>query len=338
MAYKKVDSGWQVDIRLGGRGGKRYRKTFKTKAEAQRWASWMQSNAASDVDWQPSKKDTRRLSSLVSVWYDGHGSQLSDGERRRKQLLAMAEQMGDPLADRFTAALFIEFRKERIAAGVTPNTVNHDHAYLRAMFNELKRMGVWSGANPVQGVRRFKIAEPELVYLTPDQVRELLASLRQSRNPDAYLVALVCLGTGARWSEAEYLRLEQVGQGAITYTKTKSGKNRTVPADRALLDLLPTKSGRLFRPSYDAFRTAVSRAGIELPKGQLSHVLRHTFASYFMQNGGNILTLQRILGHQSLAMTMRYAHMAPDHLKEAVNLNPLASLSLLRGGRLVDTR
>ena len=43
-----------------------------------------------------------------------------------------------------------------------------------------------------------------------------------------------------------------------------------------------------------------------------------------MINGGNILTLQRVLGHASLTMTMRYAHLAPDHLQEVLNLNPLA--------------
>ncbi|MGD9889589.1 MAG: tyrosine-type recombinase/integrase [Halothiobacillaceae bacterium] len=56
---------------------------------------------------------------------------------------------------------------------------------------------------------------------------------------------------------------------------------------------------------------------------QLTHVLQRKFASYFMQNGGNILTLQKVLGYQSLQMTMRYAHMAPDHLDEVLRLNPI---------------
>ncbi|WP_228261177.1 tyrosine-type recombinase/integrase, partial [Klebsiella pneumoniae] len=55
------------------------------------------------------------------------------------------------------------------------------------------------------------------------------------------------------------------------------------------------------------------------------HVLRHTFASHFMMNGGNILVLQRVLGHTDIKMTMRYAHFAPDHLEDAVKLNPLAN-------------
>jgi integrase len=45
-----------------------------------------------------------------------------------------------------------------------------------------------------------------------------------------------------------------------------------------------------------------------------------------MINGGNILTLQRVLGHASLTMTMRYAHLAPDHMQEVLALNPLANL------------
>ncbi len=61
-----------------------------------------------------------------------------------------------------------------------------------------------------------------------------------------------------------------------------------------------------------------------VPVGQSSHVLRHTFASRFVMNGGNILTLQRILGHTTLAMTMRYTHLAPDHLQDAVKLGPVA--------------
>ncbi len=81
----------------------------------------------------------------------------------------------------------------------------------------------------------------------------------------------------------------------------------------------------LFTGAITSFRRALDRSGIELPKGQASHALRH----HFMQKGGNILTLQKILGHSSLVMTMRYAHLAPEHLVEAVRLSPLAGVTLL---------
>lgn len=58
-----------------------------------------------------------------------------------------------------------------------------------------------------------------------------------------------------------------------------------------------------------SFRRALAGTTIRLPKGQAAHALRHTFASHFIQNGGNILTQQKILGHASLAVTMQYAHL-----------------------------
>ncbi|PKO46426.1 MAG: hypothetical protein CVU29_06285 [Betaproteobacteria bacterium HGW-Betaproteobacteria-22] len=51
--------------------------------------------------------------------------------------------------------------------------------------------------------------------------------------------------------------------------------------------------------------------------------MRHTFASHFMQNGGNIITLQRVLDHGDLKTTMRYAHLAPDHLKDVLKFKPV---------------
>lgn len=68
-----------------------------------------------------------------------------------------------------------------------------------------------------------------------------------------------------------------------------------MPISERLQKLLPKKRGTLFSPAYEGFKAALNRAGIELPKGQRTHVLRHTFASHFMMRGGNILVLQRYL-------------------------------------------
>ncbi|WP_164722685.1 tyrosine-type recombinase/integrase, partial [Enterobacter roggenkampii] len=65
---------------------------------------------------------------------------------------------------------------------------------------------------------------------------------------------------------------------------------------------------------------------IVLPRGQLTHVLRHTFAAHFMMSGGNILALQKIRGHHDIKMTMRYVHLAPDHLEKALRFNPIATM------------
>ena len=87
-------------------------------------------------------------------------------------------------------------------------------------------------------------------------------------------------------------------------------------------------TGRIFKSSVGAFRMAVKESGIELLPGQLTHVLRHTFASHFMMNGGNILALQKVRGHSSLQTTMIYAHLSPVHLPEAKLMYPLTRLTV----------
>jgi len=130
------------------------------------------------------------------------------------------------------------------------------------------------------------------------------------------------------------LTVRQIRNASIQFTETKSGKNRTLPIETELEKELLTHHAmnggdRLFVSCYSAFKSGLQRASIELPKGQLSHVLRHTFASHFMMAGKNILVLKNALGHQSLTMTMRYAHLAPDHLVEVKEANPIALLANL---------
>jgi integrase len=180
-------------------------------------------------------------------------------------------------------------------------------------------------------VRQFRINEKELAYLTHSQIDNLMRELSASKNAHVKLIAMICLATGARWGEVESLRITQVKNGVVQYANnTKSKKARAVPIDgnlqRSIQDHHTAQGDgqRIFATAHAAFLSALERTGIQLPKGQAAHVLRHTFASHFMINGGNILTLQRILGHSNLTMTIRYAHLAPDHLQEAKSLNPLS--------------
>jgi integrase len=332
MTIKPVKTGWQVNIQPGGRGAKRVKKTFPTKAEAIAWERHIRAKAQESPDWTPPKKEARSLSKLVELWFEHHGIGLADGERRKRLLLGMCAAMGDPRADLFTPDLFAQYRAKRLEEGIAPNTMNRQHAYLRAVFNENIRLQHWKRENPLKNLRSFKVQDRELAYLDNDQILRLLAQLRKSINPHVTPIAKVCLATGARWGEAEQLRATQVRNGVIQFVQTKSSKARAVPISSELETELQAhyakhgKEERLFSTAYSAFREGIKKASLKMAEGQLTHILRHTFASHFMMNGGNILALQRILGHHSLTMTMRYAHLSPDHLQETRNLNPLARL------------
>lgn len=334
MAISKSEAGWTVDIQPGGRSGKRYRKTLPTKAEALAWETWIKSQVQQSPEWQPAKREGRKLSDLIELWHKHHGINLRAGEDTVARLRTLCSALGNPFADQLKPEQFAEYRAKRLAEGITANNLNREHAYLRAVFNELERLGQWKGTNPLAKVRQIKVVERELSFLNLKQIEMLLSAL----SSDELLIAKICLMTGARWSEAEELRTSQVRNGQIHFTGTKSGKNRSIPVDESLIAELDAHlearykdakglATRYFVKSYGAFSRAIDECGIALPRGQLTHVLRHSFASHFIMNGGNILTLQKILGHASLTMTMRYAHLAPDHLQEAKTFNPLRTIN-----------
>ncbi|MGC9915418.1 tyrosine-type recombinase/integrase, partial [Escherichia coli] len=115
----------------------------------------------------------------------------------------------------------------------------------------------------------------------------------------------------------------------ITFVRTKGKKNRSIPISKELYEEIMALDGfNFFTDCYFQFLSVMGKTSIVLPRGQLTHVLRHTFAAHFMMSGGNILALQKILGHHDIKMTMRYAHLAPDHLETALRFNPLATLPI----------
>lgn len=330
MSVRKHPSGgWVSELYPNGRRGKRVRRKFATKGEALAYEQHTMQQP-----WDEAPADRRTLKDLIMSWFSAHGITLKDGEKRQLAMLHAFECMGEPLAVDFDAQMFSRYRERRLKGDyarstrvteVSPRTLNLELAYFRAVFNELKRLGEWESENPVSNIRPFRTEESEMAWLTHPQIAQLLAECRNSEQKDLEIVVKICLATGARWSEAEGLKRSQVTKYKITYIKTKGRKNRTVPIKESIYNIIPDKkTGRLFEDCYGAFRSALNRTGIELPPGQLTHVLRHTFASHFMMNGGNLLVLQRVLGHTDIKTTMRYAHFAPDHLEEAAKLNPLA--------------
>lgn len=335
MPIRKLSNGkWCADFYpLGREAGKRVRKMFATKGEAlafERFAF----DADKNKEWLQSKQDDRTLLQLVDTWYSAHGITLGDGIKRLEAMKYACECMGHPSAVEFNAELFSKYREKRLSGAlsrtdrikqVSPRTVNLELTYFKAVFNELRRLGQWKSDNPLSNLRPFRIGEGEMAFLSNEEIHRLLLECENSSNRSLSKVVKLCLMTGARWSEAESLTRSQLNACKVTFIKTKGKRNRTVPIEKKFYEsLIEGGQGTLFSSCYTAFRAALKRTEITLPAGQLSHVLRHTFASHFMMNGGNILVLQRILGHTDIKMTMRYAHFSPEHLEDALRFNPLS--------------
>jgi len=331
MTIKKKGTMWAVDIRPAGRDGRRFRKTFVSQAEAKHYEKHVIAEYKDEQPWEKNtKKDNRKLSDIAQDWYKFHGYTLKTGEERLQMLEAIIRNMGDCIASNFDPLSFVEYRKKRLASGITENHLNHELAYLKSCFNELIRLGNWKQVSPLNTIKKLKFDEKELTFLSFEQISSLMKELDNSLNSDLKIIVKICLSTGCRWGEAQKLTNNDIHNGKIHFSKTKNGKTRSIPiVDSLITEILAgrPRTDRLFTNASDAFSNAIDRAKIKLPKGQRTHVLRHTFASHFMMSGGNILDLNKILGHQTIQMTMVYAKLSPEHLIEAVKRNPLAMLN-----------
>ncbi|HBC7417587.1 TPA: tyrosine-type recombinase/integrase [Serratia marcescens] len=322
MGIIKQDNGkYLVDLRPQGRSGKRLRRRFETKAEALRFERWAITNY-NNKDWLANgTKDSRTLEELIDAWWKYHGQSLKSGEIIRGELNRICYELSNPCAGDISKTTFTEYRANRLLAGISPVTINREQALLSGVFTALIKAGQYSQSNPLSSLPRAKTTESEKTFLTLGQIDQLLLSM----DGDNLRVAKFALSTGARWDEAAQMQRSRILKYKAVFTKTKNGKNRTVPISVTLHDEITKnrKSGSIFPDaSYTAFRDTL-KGLFDLPDGQATHVLRHTFASHFIMNGGNILTLQKILGHASINQTMVYAHLAPDYLQDAVRLNPL---------------
>lgn len=322
MSVRKLSNGsWLADIKLSPT--KRFRKRFSTKSEATRYEAYIRSNNATQEAWNPVSADDRKLSELIELWYVQHGMHLASPKSRKSALVRLCALVKNPIARNFSPKIYLAYRHIRSTKGVSAKTLNNELGYINALYGYLYRTQQINYQSPLAKVTPIKIKERELSFLSREQCKELLDKSEKSRSKSLYMIVRICLETGCRWNEAQTLVLSQIGNARITFTDTKSGKNRTVPIslelEKEIRAYKPTGlNGRLFAKAIKSFYLVLDKCSFTLPKGQAAHVLRHTYASHFMMNGGDILTLQRILGHSTITLTMRYAHLSPDHLQDAV--------------------
>ncbi|EPE9509044.1 phage integrase [Escherichia coli] len=320
MSIKKLEGGqYEVDVWPRGRNGKRIRRRFEKKQEAVLFERYVLANA-DKKEWLGASVDRRTLSELLDTWWLLYGQTQENGEIEKRHLNKTIRALGDPAVNRLNKRMIAQHRSQRLEDGISAATINRDIYRLSGMFSTLIKLEEFRKENPCKGLEPLKEAPPAMTYLAKSEISKLLDTL----TGDDRRVALLCLSTGARWGEGSTLRGEQVNHWRVTFLKTKNGKKRTVPISEELEKEIKTSdTGPLFKVDYENFCERLRLVKPDLPRGQATHVLRHTFASWFMMNGGNIIALQQILGHASIQQTMVYAHLAPDYLQHAVTLNPL---------------
>jgi integrase len=245
-------------------------------------------------------------------------------DERHLTMLRNCFGAGTLLAD-ITAARISAWKADRLAA-ICPQTervysaatINRPLAALRHLLRLAHEE--WEVLPAVPRIRLEREPEGRIRWLEADEEDRLLAACRASRNSQLAQIVTVALETGMRKSELMNLSWDRVdlSRGVIRLEITKSGRRREVPMRQAVYDSLSAmpelRLGRVWK--HRKVRTAFEHAvGVAKLDDFRFNDTRHHYASWFVMRGGRVEALQKILGHATLAMAMRYAHLAPDYLR-----------------------
>lgn len=214
--------------------------------------------------------------------------------------------------------------KKKLKEGVKPATVNRMLEIIRAIFRKAERDWEWIDKSPA--IRMLKEDTKRIRWLTNNEAERLLHEL------PAHLadMAAFSLATGLRLSNVTGLQWSDVDlikrHALIHPDQSKTKKAIPVPLNQIAVEVIRKQIGkhpkfiftyggkRVLQCNTKAWKKALKRAGIDDFRW---HDLRHTWASWHVQNGTSLQELQQLGGWASFEMVLRYAHLSSDHLKEA---------------------
>ena len=310
MSVRKIGNRWQVRLRIGG--GQRIERTLPpgaTRADAHAVEHQIR---RAQIDAAAGRHPQTLIDAALDKWLAEEVKHHKSAVRTRQRVNVLREfTAGKTLAQLGEVAAQVK------TADAQPATINRYLAVLR----RIGRLAAdhWGLLERPPRIAMLAEHNQRHVYLTPAEVQRLAAKCSPEVGDLVRLAAL----TGLRRSELlgltpAHIQRTSGGQAIVLDARTKTGRPRVIPlppeAARIAARRLPWRRVTLWslRREFEAARRAV-----RLPQVHF-HDLRHTYASWLVQSGQSMKTVKDLLGHTTIAMTDRYAHLAAEHLQAAV--------------------
>ena len=322
--YRRGQS-WCVGFTVNGR---RVRETVgPNKKIAERVLSLRMTQVLENRYFPPNRQLGRMpFKDFAQMYLEREGALLKSIRTERNRVLAWAREFGNRPLGQITRTEIEAWRREKMAR-CRPATINRDLSRLRRMFSLAVEWELLE-ESPMAGIRFLRENNARTRYLSLEECQRLIASCMA---PHIRAMVSVALHSGMRLGEILNLRWYDLdfSSGFILVRDSKNGESRHVPMDATLFALFrayPHRLGTDLVFSSPAgghivdvrtgFLNSCKRAGlIDLH----FHDLRHKFASQFVMSGGDLYILKEILGHKSITMTQRYAHLSPTYKIKAID-------------------
>jgi integrase len=229
--------------------------------------------------------------------------------------------------------------EEITKAGRSPRTAEHVKAILSTIFSLAIENETLPGPNPCSRVKLTQFDNRRTRFLTPAEARQLIDALK-AEAPQVHDEALLSLFCGLRageifaltWADINFdtrqilVRDPKNKRNRFAYMTSEVESMLKARHKNQMLDTLifPGRRGQRQIEIGLTFRRVVDELGFNegitnSRQKLVFHSLRHTYASWLVQAGEPIFTVQQLMGHSTLAMTERYSHLAPDHLRLAAD-------------------
>jgi len=324
---------YRVKVRM--RGYPATTATFDRVTDAKRWASETETRIREGRYFMQAEAKRHTVADLVDRYLAEKLPHSKVRDKRERALYARIwrDRLGPLTLADLTASKINEVRQgmlgrvTRLGKPVTPSTINRQLAVLSAILTVAVKEYEWMDDSPMRKVGKLPEPRGRIRFLS-DAERDALLRECSAHSATLRLIVFLAISTGARKGELLGLRWPDVDmqRATMTFHETKNGERRTVPLAQSTHAMM-VEHGKVRRLDTDRvfpgitggpleigkmFHEAMMRAGIENFR---FHDLRHTAASYLAMNGATLAEIAEVLGHKTLAMVRRYAHMTEGHTR-----------------------
>jgi integrase len=337
-ATKDGTKRYRTEVRL--KGYPPQTATFKRKTDAHKWIQDTESAIREGRHFKTAEAKKHTLADLVDRYIkDVMPTKPKQAAAQLPQLERWKAELGSYLLADITPAVIVECRDKLLTEPTprgekrNPATVVRYMAALSHAFTIAVNEWQWIEDSPMRKVKKPNESKGRVRFLEDDDRKTLLKACKESPNPLLYPCVILALSTGMRQAEQMNLIWQDVNlkDGFLILYETKNGERRRVTLAGHCLELLlkHAKNKRLdtklLFPSErnpqkpidlrKAFKNALNKTSII---DFHWHDLRHCTASYLAMNGASLAEIAEVLGHKTLNMVKRYAHLSDSHVSSVV--------------------
>lgn len=314
---------------------------INTKRGAEQYERDLRTALADGTYGKRKANSSPTLDAFRERYFRDHVAKLKPSSRSAQETIwrvSLLPTLGDTLLEHVDLEAISKLTRVLRERGAKEKTINNALSALRTALTHAEE---WKLIATVPRFRWLKVSQQKFDFFTFEEAEKLVAV--------GHPMVTTALKTGMRIGELLALKWSDVSleRKAVTVERsvfwedekaheggTKTGKVRSLRLTGQVIEALqrhqPNKRLRLGYVFVDAKGEQLTRNECKWPLWRTEgaagvrrtgwHVCRHTFASHLVMKGVPIATVQQLMGHTTIAMTMKYAHLAPDHLRSAMDV------------------